>query len=88
MTGGKMESDIDQTCEIKWFDAQGRLTPDKNPSIGRVRIKEHDYVRRTGETMHFRASRWMRICEQHAQRLPELEDIWEWEPPEGARDAR
>jgi hypothetical protein len=28
------------TCEIEWFDGQGRLTGDDNPSIGRVRRKE------------------------------------------------
>ena len=44
------------TCEIEWFDEQGRLTGDDNPSIGRVRTKEYDFVRPNGSVVHLAAS--------------------------------
>jgi hypothetical protein len=74
------------TCEIKWFDEKGRLLGDANPSIGRVRVREHDFVGQSASgkpsVTHIRASRWMHICAEHAQRLahdPEKQEVWEWE---------
>ena len=85
----------DDKCEIEWFDENGRLTPDSNPSIGRVRTKEYDYTGRNGKVLHLGASRWMHICAHHAKRLIETRDgawkldhqrdaIWEWETASGA----
>jgi hypothetical protein len=58
----------EKSCEIEWFDECGHLAGDSNPSIGRVRIKEHDHVG-PNHTVHIRASRWLRIWEAHAKRL-------------------
>ena len=68
------------TCEIEWFDEQGRLTGDDNPSIGRVRTKEYDFVRPNGSVVHLAASPYRHICAAHAKRLTEPgKEIWEWE---------
>jgi hypothetical protein len=64
-------------CEIRWIDSRGNVTPDVNPSIGRVRLGAHTFVRDDGTSVAIDASLWFRICAKHAARLPMRN--WEWE---------
>jgi hypothetical protein len=68
------------TCEIRWIDAKGNPTPDKNPAIARVRTKDR-YQQFHGSAIKFTQSEWFYICAEHAKRLsdPGME-IWEYEP--------
>lgn len=67
-------------CLIRWIDKAGRMTPDNNPAIGRVRTIDR-YETITGRTHHFPASDWYPICEEHARRLHDKGmHIWEFEP--------
>jgi hypothetical protein len=65
------------TCEIQWIDANGTPTPDENPPIGVCRVKAHKVEHSCGYTK-VEASRWYRICADHAKRMPEKE--WEFLP--------
>jgi hypothetical protein len=69
------------------FDEKSRLTGDSNPSIGRVRIKEHDFVRRdqNGEIVRNRAPRRRLAMDAHLRRARQTADgTWEGNSGVGA----
>lgn len=67
-------------CEIQWIDDNGKLTPDDNPPIGRVRCKLYQYERMTTIRKPWQGdwSRWFNICAEHAKLLSRP-DMKEWE---------
>lgn len=69
------------TCQIMWIDKHGNSTPDDNPAIGRVMVREHTVKLDMVDDPHdprigvinpevtIPASRWYYICAQHARQL-------------------
>lgn len=67
------------TCEIQWIDANGNATPDNNPAIGRVRIRDH-VVQFADRGVRVPAGKWLYICAEHAKRMNNSECMnWEWD---------
>lgn len=65
------------TCKIKWIDKKGDPTPDTNPAIGWCRSVDR-YQIIHGRTLHFPASQWFPVCQEHARQMDSL-DMSHWE---------